>query len=90
MIVVAGLDAAVGDGDAMGVAAEIGEDLRGSAERLLGVDDPIDAPHGGQMGGEGGGIGQMREIAEEAEVARRRRRLAGVRGTGGGTAGRAA
>ena len=68
MIVIAGSDAAVGDGDAMGVAAEIGENLRRSAERLLGVDDPIDAPHGGQMGGERDGIGQMREIAEEAEA----------------------
>ena len=46
MIVIAVLDAAVGDGDAMGVAAEIGENLRGSAERLLGVDDPIEATHG--------------------------------------------
>ena len=69
MIVVAGLDAAVGDGDAMGVAAEIGENLGGSAERLLGVDDPIDATHGGKMGGEGVGIGEMREIAEEVRGA---------------------
>src|ERR1700677_4662744 len=69
MIVLAGLDAAVGDGDAMGVAAEIGEDLRGAAERLLGIDDPIDAPRGGPMGGERRGIGQMRQIAEEAEFA---------------------
>ena len=69
MIVVAGLDAAVGDGDAMGVAAEIGENLRGAAERLLGVDDPIDAPRGGQMGGERRGIGETRKIAEEAEIA---------------------
>ena len=42
MFVVAGLDAAVGDGDAMGVAAEIGENSRGSAKGLLGVDDPCD------------------------------------------------
>ena len=47
MFVVAGLDAAVGDGDAMGVAAEIGENLRRSAEGLLGVDDPIEATHRG-------------------------------------------
>jgi hypothetical protein len=40
MIVLAGLDAAVGDGDAMGVAAEIGEDLRGPAERPLATDVP--------------------------------------------------
>ena len=48
MFVVAGLDAAVGDGDAMGVAAEIGENLRRSAEGLFGVDDPIEATHRGQ------------------------------------------
>ena len=70
MVVVAGLDAAVGDGDAMGVAAEIGEHLRGSAEGLLGVDDPIEATHGGQMRGERGGIGQLGEIAEELEALR--------------------
>jgi hypothetical protein len=32
-----------GDGDAMGVAPEIGEYLGGFAERLLGVDDPSGA-----------------------------------------------
>src|SRR6202161_3506747 len=42
MTVIAVLDAAVGDGDAMGVAPEIGEDLRGPAKRLLGVNDPCD------------------------------------------------
>ena len=51
----------------MGVAPEIGEYLRRSAKRLLGVNDPIDALRGGQTGGERIGIGQMREIAEEAE-----------------------
>jgi hypothetical protein len=56
--------------DAMGVTAEIGENLRGSAEGLLGVDDPIDAPSGGQMGGESGGVGQIGEIAEESEALR--------------------
>jgi len=70
MIVIAVLDAAVGDGDAMGVAPEIGEYLRRSAKRLLGVNDPIDALRGGQTGGERRGIGQMREIAEEAEALR--------------------
>jgi hypothetical protein len=56
VMVVAGLDAAVGDGDALGVAPEIGEDLRRSAKRLLGVNDPIDAMRGGQIGGERRGI----------------------------------
>ncbi len=48
MVVPAGSDAAVGDGDAMRVAPEIGEDLRRSAEWLLGADDPVDTPRGGQ------------------------------------------
>lgn len=67
MIVVASFDAAVGDGAAMGVAAEMGEDRRGSAERLVGVDDPRAAPHGRDMGGEGGFLGEMCKVAEEAE-----------------------
>jgi hypothetical protein len=33
---------AVGDRDAMGVAAEIGQDLCGSAEGPLGVNNPCD------------------------------------------------
>src|SRR6202161_3224958 len=70
MTVIAVLDAAVGDGDAMGVAPEIGEDLRRPAKRLLGVNDPIDALRGDQTGGESRGIGQIREIAEEAEALR--------------------
>jgi hypothetical protein len=38
MLVVAGLDGAVGDGDAVGVAGEIGEDSLRSGEGPLGVD----------------------------------------------------
>src|SRR5271156_5762260 len=70
MIIVAGLDAAVGDGDAMGVAAEIGENLRGSAKGLLGVDNPVEATHCGQVCGEGGVIGEIGEITEESEALR--------------------
>jgi hypothetical protein len=33
--------AAVGDGDAMGVTGEIGQDLLGAGEGLLGIDDPF-------------------------------------------------
>ncbi len=36
-------DAMVGDRDAMGVGAEVGEHAVGSRERWLGVDDPVDA-----------------------------------------------
>jgi len=31
----------VGDGDAMGVAGEVVEDMLGAAEGRLGVDDPV-------------------------------------------------
>ena len=59
---------AVGDGDAMGIAAKVGEDLFGAAERGLGVDDPFDPLQLGQVSGEGAGVGQTGEIAEEAEL----------------------
>ncbi|ESY64380.1 hypothetical protein X743_31420 [Mesorhizobium sp. LNHC252B00] len=62
-------EAAVGDGDAMGVAAQIGEDLFGTAERGLGVDDPFDAFQSSQLGAESGRVGQAGEIAEEAKLA---------------------
>src|SRR5229473_2194999 len=53
MIVVEGDEPAVGDRDPMGVAAEISQDLGRPAERLLGVDDPIEAPRRSDAGGEG-------------------------------------
>src|SRR5215207_5142728 len=67
VILVAGDEPAVGDGDPMGVAAEIGEYLSWSAEGLLGVDDPVDPPQGGEMAREPVGIGEPREVAEEAQ-----------------------
>src|SRR3974390_361057 len=63
---------AVGDGDAMGVAAEIGEHLFGAAERRLGVDHPVDAPQLVEPDGEGGRFGKIGEIAEETERTCRR------------------
>jgi hypothetical protein len=36
-----GHEAVVGDGDAMGVTGEIAEHMRRTAERWLGVDDPV-------------------------------------------------
>ena len=38
---VEGEDAAVADGDAVGVAGKVGEHLLGSAERALGIDVPF-------------------------------------------------
>ena len=60
---------AVGDGDAVGVAPEIGEDLLGPAERALGVDHPVDPAQQGAVGGEGVGLGQRREVSGEAQPA---------------------
>ena len=36
-----GAEALIGDGDAMGIAAEIAEDLAGTGKRPLGIDDPF-------------------------------------------------
>ncbi len=41
-LVVEGNEPGVGDGDAVGVAGEIGEHRAGTSEGPLGVDDPID------------------------------------------------
>lgn len=64
-----GYEPAVGDCNAMGIAAEIGQHLRGAAERPFGVDDSADAPHGDEVSCEGGRLGQGCEIAEEVQGA---------------------
>ena len=64
-----GDEPAVGDGDAVGVAAEIGEHLLGAAEGRLGVDHPVDPAQRRAVGGEGAGLGERSEIAEEAQSA---------------------
>ena len=43
---------AVGDGDAMCVARQIGEHLLGAGERTLGVDDPFALAQGSEIGAE--------------------------------------
>ena len=53
----------------MGVAAEIGQHLLGAAERRLGIDDPVDAPQLVEPVGEGRGLGEAGEVAEEAQLA---------------------
>jgi hypothetical protein len=63
--------ACVGYGDAMGIAAEIGQHLLGVAEGWLGVDDPIDAPQLAEPACEGDGFGECRKLAEETEFAGR-------------------
>jgi len=62
-------DAAVGDGDAVGVAAEVLEDLLGAAEGLLGVDDPGLSGEGLEEEPEGDRVGEMALVAAEEEAA---------------------
>jgi len=57
----------IGDGDAMGVAAEIGQHLPWTAEGRLGVDNPFPAASPGEQEGEGIRLCQVGEIAEEIQ-----------------------
>jgi hypothetical protein len=57
---------AVSDGDAMGVAAEILEDLLRPSEGSFGVDHPLDLAKFPEVEGEGGWLGERQEIAEES------------------------
>ncbi len=59
----------VGDGHAMGVQAEILEDILGAAEGWLGVDHPALAKRRSQPGGEGFGVSEGLQGAMEAELA---------------------
>src|SRR5881628_1104811 len=64
-----GDEALVGDADAVGVAAEVVEDLRGAAEGRLAVDDPGLAIEVVLELGEGGGVGEVSAGAVELEFA---------------------
>ena len=64
-----GDEPAVGDRNAMGVAAEIGQHLLGAAEGRFGVDHPVDPAQRRAIGGEGAGLGERSEVAEEAQPA---------------------
>ena len=55
----------IGDGDAVGIAAEILQDVLGSAEGWFGVYDPIFAEERTQPGSEELGMGERREFSGE-------------------------
>ena len=61
----------VGDGDAVGVARQVGQHGLGSGEGRLGVDEPVLLAEGRQDGGEGAAVAQAGMVAEELEPARR-------------------
>ena len=51
-LLIAGDQAAIGDGDAVCIASEITQYFLGSAERLLAIDDPVAVAQWPQIGGE--------------------------------------
>ena len=59
----------IGDSDAVGVAAEIGQHLLRPAKGRLGVDDPLALAEWVEIGGALGGITERREFSEELEFA---------------------
>ena len=63
-------ESVVGDGDAVGVSAEIAQGMLGSSEGALGVDDPVVAEQGAQPCCEGARLGEVQEAAVEVEIAR--------------------
>src|SRR6266705_1817513 len=64
-------EATVRDGDAMGVAGEIGKHCFWPGEGRLGVDEPVLALERREMRGEGLTTTQVLDLAEEREPARR-------------------
>lgn len=61
--------AVVGDGDAVGIAAEILQDVLGSAEGWFGVDDPIFAEERTQPSSEELGMGEWCEFSGQVQLA---------------------
>ena len=59
----------VGDGDAMGVGAEIAQHMFRAAEWALGVNDPVMAEQHAQPGRECARFGEWQEAAVELELA---------------------
>lgn len=58
----------VGDGDAVGIAAEILQDVLGSADGRFGVDDPIFAEERTQPSSEEPGMGEGCEFSGQVQL----------------------
>src|SRR5206468_3948130 len=58
----------VGDGDAVSIAAEILQDVLGSAEGWFGVNDPVFAEERAQPGREGLGMGERCEFSRQVQL----------------------
>jgi hypothetical protein len=63
-----GQQTTIGDGHAMGVAAQVLDDVLRAAERSLGIDYPAGFFRGCQISGAGLRITQIFQIAEELEL----------------------
>jgi len=68
LAIVHGHQAVVGDGNAMGVAPDIVENLFRSGERPLGIDDPIGVPGRRQVTAECGRLMQVAVRGEEVQL----------------------
>ena len=66
--IVDGDEAAVRDGNAVGVARHVAQHLLGTTKRLLGVDDPIDMAQGRQIRGERVGVGEGGVMTKELQA----------------------
>ena len=69
LAVLKGQEALIADGDAVGIAAEILQHARRSAEGGLGVHDPVFMFQGSQEAGEGDRIAQRRQVPKQLEFA---------------------
>jgi len=68
LVMLEGHEALVGDGDTMGVTGEIAEHMMRTAERWLGVDDPVLTEQWTQEGTEGLFVFQRLERSGEGEL----------------------
>jgi hypothetical protein len=68
LVMLEGHEAVVGDGHAMGVTGEIAEHMMGTAERWLGVDDPVLTEQWTQEGAERFLVGQGLKSSGESEL----------------------
>src|SRR4029077_12394955 len=68
LVAVEGHEAVVGDGHAMSVTGEIAQHMKGTAERWLGVDDPVLTEQWTQEGAEGLFVLERLENSGEGEL----------------------
>ena len=66
ILLIEGDQAAVGDGNAVGIARQIGQHRLGATERPLGVDDPFGLAQRREISREGLRLDEMAVVAEEA------------------------